>query len=161
MSGPFRSLRLRSILSLPAGAKGGPIHIPGDVRRRLRQKYGNEFMTSVDPRDEMYRFLESHPGIENPAEAYFESGESLHESLLSALQEATFYPGVSSALMDFACGYGRLARFLVKDVGPQNVTVADIDARAVDFCMSKWESPGSIRRATRASWSTMANTMES
>jgi len=137
MPAPLRSLRWRSILSLPAGTKNRPIHIPGDVRRRLRHKYGNQFMTSIDPRDEMFRFLESHPGIDNPVEAYFESGESLHENLLYALKEATFYPGVSSALLDFACGYGRLARFLVKDVGPQNITVADIDARAVDFCKSR------------------------
>ena len=82
----------------------------------------------------MYLFLESHPGTKNPVKAYFDSGESLYKSVGTALRGANVNLGDGRNLLDFACGYGRLARFLVNDVGPENVFVADIDARAVDFC---------------------------
>jgi SAM-dependent methyltransferase len=81
----------------------------------------------------MYRFLEAHPGIKDPVAAYFDSGESLYGSLRSALGEGSVTPG-GGTVLDFACGYGRLARFLGNDIGRDKVVVADIDARAVDFC---------------------------
>lgn len=129
-----RSGRWASLLASLAERVGSPIRVADDVRRRLKQTYGRGFVARINRRDEMYRFLEAHPAIKNPVAAYFDSGESLYGSLRSALREASVTPGGGGALLDFACGYGRLARFLVNDVGRDNLVVADIDARAVAFC---------------------------
>ncbi len=64
---------------------------------------------------------------------YLKSGESMFidvEEICADLR----YPltGVRS-LLEFACGYGRLTRFLVCRLPASEVTVADIDHSAVDF----------------------------
>src|SRR5262249_41864877 len=38
------------------------------------------------------------------------------------------------ACLDFACGYGRVTRWLARALGPARVTAADIDRQAIRFC---------------------------
>ena len=47
-----------------------------------------------------------------------------------------------NSFLDFACGFGRFTRFLIKELDPGKVTVSDIDTSAVDFCRKTFRVKG-------------------
>ncbi|MBW8875244.1 MAG: class I SAM-dependent methyltransferase [Acidobacteria bacterium] len=96
---------------------------------------------AVDARDEMLAFLvESCGGDRDRALfQYFQSGASIAESLGQVLRWRfgdigdPGDPGRVRSLLDFASGYGRVTRFLVREVPPERVWVADVYAAGVRF----------------------------
>src|SRR5438034_5569873 len=90
--------------------------------------------TFVDPRDEMLRFAAEAVGPERARFDYFRLGHELLETVEQvvawAFQEEE-QEGLS--VLEFACGYGRNIRHLVRRFPPANVTVSDIDPDAVAF----------------------------
>lgn len=55
------------------------------------------------------------------------------------------FDDVSRAL-DFGCGYGRVLRYLVQRIDPDQITVCDLDRRAAGFCVKEFGAkaiPGS------------------
>jgi len=93
---------------------------------------------AVDARDEMLEFLlKAHRGDRDSALfQYFRSGESIAGSLVQVLRWR--FGGVSDlgriqSLLDFASGYGRVTRFLVRAVPSTRVWVADVYAEGVRF----------------------------
>lgn len=110
------------------------------VNQRLATLYLNhggftELATAIHPDDDMYAVLDREPSIrpEAKAFAYFKSG---YEALLS-LENVVSQLGRSLAdfprVLDFACGYGRITRFLVNAIGPERVHCSDILPGAVEF----------------------------
>src|SRR5881227_3167136 len=91
---------------------------------------------AVDARDEMLAFLvEAHRGDrERALFHYFQSGASIADSLGQVLRWR-FGEGMGRvrSLLDFASGYGRVTRFLVREVPPERVSVADVYADGVRF----------------------------
>lgn len=95
----------------------------------------------VDGRDEMLAFLlEAHGGDRDRALfQYFQSGESIARCLGQVLRWCFGPPGNPGdpgrlhSLLDFASGYGRVTRFLVREVPPERVWVADVYAEGVRF----------------------------
>ncbi|MDP9122107.1 MAG: class I SAM-dependent methyltransferase [Acidobacteriota bacterium] len=90
---------------------------------------------SIDPHDEMLGFLvESQSGdVDRALFTYFQSGLSIADSLREVLAWRFGDPGRVGKLLDFASGYGRVTRFLLRSVPADRVWVSDIYAEAVAF----------------------------
>jgi SAM-dependent methyltransferase len=78
----------------------------------------------------------SDGGMENPTEKdfehYWETGTS---ALVVILQTMLATSSVEfKTILDFPCGYGRVARHLVAAFPDANITACDIDAEMISFC---------------------------
>src|SRR5436305_2707952 len=90
---------------------------------------------AIDARDEMLGFLVgSCEGDRDRARfGSFRSGASIADSLGQVLRWRFGSLGRVGKILDFASGYGRVTRFLVRDVPPERVWVADVYADGVRF----------------------------
>jgi SAM-dependent methyltransferase len=93
---------------------------------------------AIDERDEMLGFLvESHDGdFDRALFQYFQSGASIAGSLGQVLRwrfPDCMARGGTVKLLDFASGYGRVTRFLLREIPPERVWVADVYAGGVRF----------------------------
>lgn len=103
--------------------------------KRDWSKYGKDFISNIDSRDEMYRFLTQHPAIKDPEAEYFTSGCMMDKAIENIFESINYsFDGINSFL-DFACGYGRFTRFLIQRLNRERIVVSDIDKNAVDFCV--------------------------
>src|SRR5687768_9709010 len=89
----------------------------------------------IDARDEMLEFLRmSFEGDrERALFAYFRSGLSIADAMAQVLRWRFGEPGRIGCLLDFASGYGRVTRFLLREVPAERFWVSDIYADAVRF----------------------------
>jgi 2-polyprenyl-3-methyl-5-hydroxy-6-metoxy-1,4-benzoquinol methylase len=106
-----------------------------NVERTLKEKYGPELVTVIADRDEMFSPI---PGVAGGRVAVAKAGYLMQgDSMVRTLEEVLHTVGRSlddvDSLLDFACGYGRCARYLVQRLGRDKVTVSDICQEAVDF----------------------------
>jgi SAM-dependent methyltransferase len=91
---------------------------------------------AIDARDEMLGFLvgDVFEGDRDRALFdYFRSGASIADSLGQVLRWRFGSLERVGKILDFASGYGRVTRFLARDVPPERVWVADIYADGVRF----------------------------
>jgi SAM-dependent methyltransferase len=90
---------------------------------------------TVHDDDEMLRVLYERAGRDRQRARlmYFESGIALWLTLRRVVEWRRGAAGRVGRLLDFASGYGRVTRFLVRDVPPGRVWVSDISAAAVEF----------------------------
>jgi SAM-dependent methyltransferase len=99
---------------LPAGALSRTVPgIPGPVH--------------VD--DQMYR-SDAPEHVRHYVEDARSAVENIEQSLGAVGRS---FDDVRSCL-DFACGYGRVTRWLVRALGPERVIAADLDRQAIRFC---------------------------
>lgn len=98
--------------------------------RALLRETGWEVDTQISPLDTMY--TASLPrGHEASLVEYFQRGiDSFHASASVASSLKTREPRI----LEFAAGFGRLTRFLVKRYDPSLIVTSDIDEPAVAFC---------------------------
>ncbi|HEY8019535.1 MAG TPA: class I SAM-dependent methyltransferase [Thermoanaerobaculia bacterium] len=90
----------------------------------------------IHAEDEMYLvFLHSHLAVdrERALVMYFESGRLIWSTLRALIERRPGGLAAAGNLLDFAAGYGRATRFMVQDVPPERVWVAEIDPAAVAF----------------------------
>jgi SAM-dependent methyltransferase len=89
----------------------------------------------IDERDEMLAFLlQVHRGDRDSALfQYFQSGESIARCLGQILRWRFGSLERIHGLLDFASGYGRVTRFLVREAPAERVWVADVYAEGVRF----------------------------
>ena len=89
----------------------------------------------IDARDEMLEFLEAsfEGDRERALFAYFRSGLSIADAMTQVLRWRFGDPGRIGRLLDFASGYGRVTRFLLREVPAERFWVSDIYADAVRF----------------------------
>lgn len=89
----------------------------------------------VDARDEMLEFLVG--SVEGDRErglfAYFRSGLSIADAMTQILRWRFGDPGRIERLLDFASGYGRVTRFLLRHVPAERFWVSDVYGDAVRF----------------------------
>ena len=90
---------------------------------------------AIDARDEMLGFLvDAFEGDrERALFQYFRSGRSIAEGMLQILRWRFGDPGRVEKLLDFASGYGRVTRFLVREIPPERVWVSDVYEGGVRF----------------------------
>lgn len=105
------------------------------VAEYVRGLAGEGLETRIHPRDEMYGFelAAPHRTPDIAAIRYFGAGRSIARTV-GELSDWRF-GGLArvGALLDFASGWGRTTRFLVRSLDPSRITVAEIDADAVRF----------------------------
>ncbi len=90
----------------------------------------------VHPNDTM---IDGHdPGS---VERYRTSGRATIDQFL-ALAAQHVGPAASLRWLELGCGYGRLVRQLREDVPAPQITVTDVDPRAVGFCASEFGVAG-------------------
>ena len=106
----------------------------------LLRALGREELTAgvdltIDDDDEMLRVLYERAGRDGQRARlmYFDSGFGLWLTLRRVVEWRFGEAGRVGKLLDFASGYGRVTRFLVRDVPPARVWVSDIAATAVEF----------------------------
>ncbi len=101
--------------------------------RALLAETGWDVDTLISPLDTMY--TASLPrGHEASLVEYFQRGiESFHASAAVAASLRTREPRI----LEFAAGFGRLTRFLVKRYDPARIVTSDIDEPAVEFCRDR------------------------
>ena len=106
------------------------------VRRMLERAYPRAQRASlmVHPDDDMFAFGLAAIGSETlSALAYFRAGASMMDVIERvAIWRFGSLDNVGSFL-DFAAGYGRSSRFLVKYLSPDRVTVGEIQPDALEF----------------------------
>lgn len=91
--------------------------------------------TGIHPSDEMYRYELSLPyrTRETAAIGYFSTG---HQILRTVEEVVAWRFGGFDAVrsfLDFASGYGRFTRFLLRGLAPERISIAEIDPTAVRF----------------------------
>jgi SAM-dependent methyltransferase len=90
---------------------------------------------TIDPGDEMLGFLvQSCDGDrERALYAYFHSGASIAAAMAQVLGWRFGEPGRTGRLLDFASGYGRVTRFLLRLLPAERIWVSDVYAEGVSF----------------------------
>ena len=90
---------------------------------------------TIHPDDEMLRvFRDRNGGDGQMARAmYLDSGFALWQALRRVVDWRFPAPRQVGRLLDFAGGYGRVTRFIARDLGPERVWAADVMAPAVEF----------------------------
>lgn len=104
------------------------------VWRVCKQRYGNQVILRLDKRDEMLTAMSLwYKGKKECQLQYFQSGETALNVLVDVLTDLDVSFENISSFLDFACGYGRITRFVVTRLDPRRITVSDIDQEAVKF----------------------------
>jgi hypothetical protein len=101
---------------------------------------------AIDPDDEMLGFLlESSQGdLDRALWAYFQSGASIAASMAQVLAWRFGAPQRVARLLDFASGYGRVTRFLLRHLPAERIWVADVYAEGVRFQENRFGVHGII-----------------
>ena len=119
---------------MPSEAPFDPCASP-QVAEYVRGLAGEGLETRIHPADEMYRFelAAPHRTPDVAAVRYFATGAAIARTV--AELAAWRYGSVAAvrSLLDFASGFGRTTRFLVRALPAGRITAAEIDPRAVRF----------------------------
>ena len=96
---------------------------------------GPPLVTRLHPADEMYGYelAGHHRTPETAAVFYFATGASIFRTVSEIAAWRFGGLGRVRSFLDFAAGYGRATRFLARALGPERVTMAEIDPGAVRF----------------------------
>ena len=93
------------------------------------------FVSSIHEADEMYSLLvndmQNAPG--RATVSYFDTGRQLWQTVDETLRQAGRDPRSPMRVLELACGYGRLTRYLIREFSAQQITAVDIQKPAVEF----------------------------
>ncbi|MGA9383310.1 MAG: class I SAM-dependent methyltransferase, partial [Phormidium sp.] len=95
----------------------------------------DDFNVSINAEDEMFLYLQNafHGNRNRALVEYFMSGKEVLSRVTSIINwKFQAFANVNSFL-DFACGYGRMTRYLVQEMPPEKIWVSDIYAEAVEY----------------------------
>lgn len=105
----------------------------------------------IAPEDEMYRFLRTLGRREDQLFCeYMRTGFGTYIQIREILRRLGRDLSTTEAMLDFAAGYGRVVRFLLRDLPPERITVADIYRKAVAFQVDRLGVAGVVSRADPA-----------
>ncbi|MGL5081240.1 MAG: methyltransferase domain-containing protein [Microcoleaceae cyanobacterium] len=96
----------------------------------------HDFKSAIAAEDEMFLYLLDELDDRNSDRAllgYFTSGKMIFRAIQQLVKWHFGDFDKVSSLLDFACGYGRLTRFLIQEVSPEKIWVSDIYPEAVQF----------------------------
>lgn len=107
----------------------------------IREKYRLEgnftdafgINSKISPHDDIFRFFANHPSSTNPIRDYLSDGWRTMLELNGILEKLNRPLSKCSRFLEFACGFGRFSRHLVKALPPNALHVADIAPGSIDF----------------------------
>ncbi len=113
---------------------------------REKVKYPGSFKSGISIRDEMYLYaLNNAKGDrEEATRRYYRNGRRIMDAVQDLIGEYRGGFDRLDSFLDFACGYGRLTRFLIQEMPPARIWVSDIDAAAVKFQIAKFGVNGIV-----------------
>ena len=91
----------------------------------------------VDPRDEMLVYASAASGASRAGFDYFRLGHDAARTVDQIASWAFPHDRESIAVLEFACGYGRVMRHLALRFAPEQLTGSDIDPDAIAFVSSE------------------------
>jgi SAM-dependent methyltransferase len=103
--------------------------------REPRPEYLVNINRSVHPACEMHRYLKDKESEARATEIYFRYAEFLVYKLARFSDEQGMRTR-EKTLLDFACGYGRFARYFANLF--KEVTVSDLEPEMLDFCRKEF-----------------------
>ncbi len=86
----------------------------------------------IDPRDDIFRFFASHELAKNPIREYLSDGWRTLSELMMLLEAVNQPLLQTGSVMEFAAGFGRFTRHLVKAL-PGRVACTEVMPGSVDF----------------------------
>jgi len=99
--------------------------------------------TRVHPKDQMLRHSLRHfHEVNRSVSQYFNVALQQHNAAQQVFRLVLGPPGATHRLLDFACGYGRLLRFLTLSVEPTQIWASEIQREAVDFAETEFAVKG-------------------
>lgn len=106
----------------------------------------------IHEEDEMWRlfYYRGSQNLDSSLVMYFHSGWKTWSTCRQILAWRFGAPGRIGKLLDFASGYGRVTRFIVHDIPPERVWIADIYARGVEFQRRRFGVHGMVSTADPA-----------
>jgi 2-polyprenyl-3-methyl-5-hydroxy-6-metoxy-1,4-benzoquinol methylase len=116
---------------------------------KYRRKYGGRFVSQIDPQDDLL-----HYSIEAASSSYssfryyhgvswyFNGGEWNAAEIEDVIRYAGFSFHDAGSVLEFACGYGRVTRHMVRRISPSKITVSDIDRGAVEYVKDRFGVAG-------------------
>src|SRR4051795_13599324 len=104
----------------------------------------------VDPRDEMLQYSARAAGATRARFDYFRLGHELMRTVDQVVDWAFGRAQADISVLEFACGYGRNIRHLVRRFPARNITACDIDANAVAFVSDRFGVTGRVSVADPA-----------
>jgi SAM-dependent methyltransferase len=105
------------------------------LKAAYRSRFGSDTIAEIHPNDEMFNLIRLNVGgsVSAGLKRYLETGEALVTDLAEIYSEIGYSFDRVGSFLDFACGFGRVTRFLANRLGPQRVTASDITRDGVDF----------------------------
>jgi SAM-dependent methyltransferase len=99
----------------------------------------NALNTRIDRHDQMLQHSLRHfHEVNRSVSQYFNVALQQHNAAQQIFRLILGAPGTSRRILDFACGYGRLLRFLTLSVPPAQVWASEIQPEAVDFAVREF-----------------------
>lgn len=107
----------------------------------LREKYRLEgnftdafgINACISPDDDIFRFFANHPSSTNPIRDYLSDGWRTLLELKHILEKLNRPLSECNSFLEFACGFGRFSRHLVRALPPNALHVADVAPGSIDF----------------------------
>lgn len=112
-----------------------------------------QLKTRIHPGDQMLlHSLKHFHEVNRPLSQYYNVALQQHDAAQQILRHV--FPSVPEDLkvLDFACGYGRLLRFLGLSIPPERIWAAEIQAGAVDFVVAEYGVHGLLSQTDPASF---------
>ena len=69
--------------------------------------------------------------------SYVQAGRSGMDAVRRGLEACGRSPAELGAVLDLGCGFGRVLRYMCREVEPERITACDLDRRAVAFCAAE------------------------
>lgn len=101
----------------------------------LSNNFGTAFgiCAQIHPNDEIFRFFANHPSSRNPIRDYLADGWRTLAELMRLSEHIGLRLSACNAFLEFASGYGRFTRHLVKALPAGHLHVSDVMPGSVDF----------------------------
>ena len=138
--GPFNSSRCKTMnLYNISGGIGEDLMSAGEERLacafiQTAVKNPVTFVAVISPEDEMYTSTRESVALKTKAKCdYFAIGRECFKSIENIVEAGGKSFGTVRSFLDFACGYGRVTRYLIEEIQPGRIWVSDIYTGAVDF----------------------------
>src|SRR5436190_2170210 len=95
--------------------------------------------TRIHPNDQMLQHSLRHfREVNRSVSQYFNVALQQHNAAQQVLRLILGAPNATHRLLDFACGYGRLLRFLTLSIPPKQIWASEIQRDAVDFAAAQF-----------------------
>jgi SAM-dependent methyltransferase len=98
-----------------------------------------ELNTRIHPNDQMLQHSLRHfHDVNRSLSQYFNVALQQHNAAQQIFRMLVGVPNATHRILDFACGYGRLLRFLTLSVPPTQVWAAEIQPDAIEFAIREF-----------------------